>query len=90
MERKELKKGMTVCHRKYGRFYKIVSCNARLKDSDPEKDWLDCVIYAPLYPNQHEMFSREVNSFVSGFDPVKPWQAFKVKVAYLFKKLIKG
>lgn len=53
-------------HKKYNREYRIVSDNARLKDSDGK--WIDCVIYAPLYENEFEMFAREKDSFYKEFE----------------------
>lgn len=53
-------------HKKYNREYRIVSDNARLKDS--EGKWIDCVIYAPLYENEFEMFAREKDSFYKEFE----------------------
>jgi hypothetical protein len=29
--------------------------------------WIDCVIYAPLYENEFEMFAREKESFYKEF-----------------------
>ena len=53
-------------HKKYNREYRIVSNNARLKNSNGE--WIDCVIYAPLYENEFEMFAREKDSFYKEFE----------------------
>lgn len=53
-------------HKKYNREYKIISDKARLKDSDGK--WIDCVIYAPLYENEFEMFAREKDSFYKEFE----------------------
>lgn len=53
-------------HKKYNREYRIVSDNARLKNSNGE--WIDCVIYAPLYENEFEMFAREKDSFYKEFE----------------------
>ena len=53
-------------HKKYNREYRIVSNNARLKNSNGE--WIDCVIYAPLYENEFEMFAREKESFYKEFE----------------------
>ena len=53
-------------HKKYNREYRIVSDNARLKNSNGE--WIDCVIYAPLYENEFEMFAREKESFYKEFE----------------------
>lgn len=53
-------------HKKYNREYRIVSDNAKLKDSDGK--WIDCVIYAPLYENEFEMFAREKDSFYKEFE----------------------
>lgn len=52
-------------HKKYNRRYRVVSFNARLKDSTGV--WIDCVIYAPLYENEFEMFAREKESFFKEF-----------------------
>ena len=56
-------------HKKDRKAYRIVSDNARLKNSNGE--WIDCVIYAPLYENKFEAFAREKNSFYSEFEKVK-------------------
>lgn len=56
-------------HKKYSKAYRIVSDNARLKNSNGE--WIDCVIYAPLYENKFEVFAREKNSFYSEFEKIK-------------------
>ena len=53
-------------HKKYNREYRIVSNNARLKNSNGE--WINCVIYAPLYENEFEMFAREKESFYREFE----------------------
>ena len=53
-------------HKKYNREYRVVSDNARLKNSNGE--WIDCVIYAPLYENEFEMFAREKDSFYKEFE----------------------
>ena len=53
-------------HKKHNREYRIVSDNARLKNSNGE--WIDCVIYAPLYENEFEMFAREKESFYNEFE----------------------
>lgn len=69
MKAEELKNGIKVCHTKYNRNYKIVSCKMRMKDS--ALGWIDAVIYAPLYENEFEMFSREINSFLAEFEIVE-------------------
>ena len=66
MKATELKNGAKVLHVKYGREYKIVSGNMRMKDS--EKGWIDAVTYAPLYENEFEMFTREKESFLKEFE----------------------
>ena len=58
--------GCVWIHKKYNREYRIVSDNARLKNSNGE--WIDCVIYAPLYENEFEMFAREKDSFYKEFE----------------------
>ena len=52
-------------HKKYNRRYKIISNNARFKDISGT--WIDCIIYAPLYDNEFEMFAREKSSFCNSF-----------------------
>lgn len=52
-------------HKKYNREYRIVSDKARMKGSMGE--WINCVIYAPLYENEFEMFAREKHSFYKEF-----------------------
>lgn len=52
---------------KTGNRYKIISNNARLKDSNGK--WIDCVIYAPMYANAYDMFARERKSFEERFKP---------------------
>lgn len=53
-------------HQKHNKKYKIVSDNARMKDVHTG-EWIDCVIYQPLYENQYEMFCREKESFYKEF-----------------------
>ena len=52
-------------HKKTGNRYDIVSDNARMKVNG---EWVDCVIYRPLYANKYEMFAREKNSFYQEFE----------------------
>ena len=53
-------------HQKHNKKYKIVSDNSRMKDIHTG-EWIDCVIYQPLYENQYEMFCREKESFYKEF-----------------------
>lgn len=69
MKADSIKNGMTVCHRKYGRNYRIVSAKCMYKDST--NGWTEAVCYAPLYPNDEEMFMREVDSFLEEFEIVE-------------------
>ena len=55
-------------HRKHGTKYRIVSVCARMKDVKTG-EWIDCVVYAPLYENEFEMFARETKSFFKEFEP---------------------
>lgn len=65
MTKEQLKNGIIVCHMKYNRNYRIVSSHMRMKDS--QKGWIDAVVYAPLYENEYECFSREIGSFLEEF-----------------------
>lgn len=66
MTREELRNGAVVCHVKHNRKYRIVSCNMRYKDS--VNGWTDAVTYTPLYDNDYEMFTRELQSFLDEFE----------------------
>lgn len=52
-------------HKKTGNRYEIVSDNARMKVNG---EWVDCVVYRPLYANKYEMFARGKNSFYQEFE----------------------
>ena len=54
-------------HKKHNRLYRVISENAKQKDPETG-EWRDCVIYAPLYENEIEMFSREKGSFYLEFE----------------------
>ena len=54
-------------HKKTGNRYKVISENAKQKDPETG-NWINCVIYAPLYENEIEMFSKERESFYSEFE----------------------
>lgn len=69
MTREQLKNGIVVCHTKYNRNYRVVSCNMRLKDSIML--WIDAVVYAPLYENEYECFCREIGDFLEEFEIVE-------------------
>lgn len=69
MKAQELKDGIKVCHTKYNRLYKVVSCNMRLKDS--VLGWIDAVVYEPLYANEYDCFCREKESFLAEFEIVE-------------------
>ena len=64
-----LRNDMVVCHVKYNRNYRVVSSKCKYKDS--KLGWIPAVCYAPLYPNEDEMFMRELNSFLEEFEEVK-------------------
>lgn len=53
-------------YKKNGKKYKVISENAKMKEINTG-EWIDCVIYAPLYENEFEMFSREKNDFYEKF-----------------------
>lgn len=69
MTNEQLKNGIRVCHTKYNRIYRILSCNMRMKDS--ALNWIDAVVYYPLYLNRHECFCREKESFLAEFEVVE-------------------
>ena len=56
-------------HIKYNRLYSIVSMNAKMKLDSGE--WVECVIYKPMYENPIEMFSRRKESFLEEFELVE-------------------
>lgn len=56
-------------HIKYNRLYTIVSMNAKMKLDSGE--WVECVIYKPMYENPIEMFSRRKESFLEEFELVE-------------------
>lgn len=68
MKAEELKKGIKVCHTKHNTLYVVLSAKMRMKDS--AKDWVDAVIYAPLYDNEYDSFCRERESFLKEFEVV--------------------
>lgn len=57
--------GQVVIHIKHNRLYEIVSYNAMVKVNG---EWVPAVIYKPLYPNEHEMFTRTKASFILEFE----------------------
>ena len=69
MTNEQLKNDIRVCHTKYNRIYRIVSCNMRMKDS--VKGWIDAVVYAPMYDNEFQCFCREKESFLAEFEVVE-------------------
>lgn len=69
MTNEQLKNDILVCHTKYNRNYRIVSCNMRMKDS--VKGWIDAVVYAPMYDNEFQCFCREKESFLAEFEVVE-------------------
>lgn len=52
------------------KLYKVISNNAKMKDINTG-EWIDCIIYVPLYENRYEMFSREKKDFYEKFEKVK-------------------
>lgn len=85
MKKEELKNDAVVCHVKYGRYYRIMSCKMRFKDKT--NGWTDGVTYAPLYPNEHECFTRELGSFLEEFEVVKGPEASAIFERWLQEKL---
>ena len=55
-------------HKKYNKKYKIVTENARYKNSKGE--WIDCVIYEPTFENKYDAFVREKTSFYKEFEKI--------------------
>lgn len=53
-------------HTKYNREYVILSDNARMKDVNTG-EWIDCIVYSPLYDNKYNAFCREKESFYKEF-----------------------
>lgn len=77
MNPEQLTTGIRVCHRKTGNKYLVTSANMRMKDS--EKGWIDAVVYAPLYKNDHDCFCRERQSFIEEFDALEKRYTFSVE-----------
>lgn len=69
MTKEQLKNNIIVYHIKTNKKYKVLFCNSRLKDS--VNNWIDSVVYAPLYENDYDCFCREKSSFIKDFDLVK-------------------
>lgn len=61
----EVPAGTQWVHRKSGGVYTVVSGRARMKTSG---GWADCVVYAPGYESEFEMFARPVPDFLAGFE----------------------
>ena len=60
-------------HNDTGNRYKIVETESRMKNPDTG-EWVDCVIYKPLYENAYKLFARETKAFKKNFtweDPKK-------------------
>lgn len=68
MTRGQLKLGARVLHVKHNKQYAILDFQSRMKDSSGE--WIDCVIYYPLYENPYYYFCREIESFLEEFELV--------------------
>lgn len=68
MTREELQKGVGVVHAKHGTHYIVISVTCKMKDS--EKGWIDAVAYAPTYPNEYDLFTKELDSFLEEFELV--------------------
>ena len=68
-------------HKKTGKQYEVVSENAKMKNPTTN-EWVECVIYKPLYKNEVELFSREKKSFYEEFlspreqmnEAIKKWE----------------
>ena len=52
-------------HKKTGKKYEVVSEKAKMKL--PSGEWVESVIYKPLYKNEVELFTREKKSFYEDF-----------------------
>lgn len=64
-------------HKKTGKQYEVVSENAKMKL--PSGEWIECVIYKPLYENEVELFSREKKAFYEAFLSPKEQMEEKIK-----------
>lgn len=62
----ELKVGAKVAYK--GKEYTIKETNARVRIFGY---WLDCIIYAPNYENDYNLFVRDSNDFMEHFEIVK-------------------
>lgn len=58
--------------------YEIVTDNAKMRHPDTG-EWIDCVIYVPLYPNDTEMFARDKKSFEEKFISEKEYEAIRTQ-----------
>lgn len=74
MTNEQLKNGVLVHHRDKGTNYRVVHVNMRTKDS--QHNWIDGVVYAPLYRNDYDCFCRSKVSFLEDFDLVIPRYVF--------------
>lgn len=65
MFNEDILEGHVYIHESSGREYEVVSANSRMKL--PDGTWIDSVVYAPLYSNTFNMFTRSVESFKNSF-----------------------
>ena len=64
-------------HKKTGNKYEVVSENAKMKL--PSGEWIESVIYKPLYENEVELFARDKKSFYEDFSGPKQQMEEKIK-----------
>lgn len=62
----ELKVGAIVKYK--GKEYTIKEINAKVKTRNY---WCNCIIYAPNYKNDCNLFVRNINDFMNSFELVK-------------------
>lgn len=68
----DIRVGTTVYHKEdvtFKRPYTIFDTNSRMKVNN---EWVNCIIYKPEYLNNHNYFTRTVDSFMSNFS-LKPY-----------------
>lgn len=54
-------------HKKTGKFYNLVSDQARMKVPETG-EWVDAVVYSPEYKNEYRYFTREYDKFFEEFE----------------------
>ena len=64
-----IKEGQIWIHTKTGNNYIVKSTNMRFKL--PTGEWIDGILYAPMYESNFECFVRSVDDFISSFTLVK-------------------